>query len=91
VVRQKGALQKKGVRQFKEFHLQQDEGNLQDEVVLPFKNILMTDSFYQLLPKQATKWIQAIFMFHHMMKVLIPKSIMMLLLIQYLDYFLTIL
>ncbi len=51
----KGALQDKGVCQFKKFHLQ-DEGNLQDEVVLPFKMIPMTE-FYQLLPNQLTKGI----------------------------------
>jgi hypothetical protein len=51
----KGALQDKGVRQFKKFHLE-DGGNLQDEVVLPFKMIPMTE-FYQLLPNQVRKWI----------------------------------
>ena len=50
---QKGALQDKGVHQIKKFHLK-DEGNLQDEVVLQFKKIPMTE-FYQLLPKQVTK------------------------------------
>ena len=50
----KGAIQEKGVCQAKkEFHLQ-DGGNLQDEVVLPFKTIPMTE-FYQLLPHQVTK------------------------------------
>ena len=49
----KGALQDKGVRQFKKIHLE-DEGVLQDEVVLQFKKNSMTE-FYQLLPKQVTK------------------------------------
>ena len=51
----KGALQDKGVCQLKKFHLK-DGGNLQDEVLLQFKKISMTD-FYQLLPKQVTKGI----------------------------------
>ena len=49
----KGALQDKGVCQIKKFHLE-DGGNLQDEVLLQFKKIPMTD-FYQHLPKQVTK------------------------------------
>jgi hypothetical protein len=50
---EKGALEDKGVRQVKKFHLQ-NGGNLQDEVVLPFKMIPMTE-FYQLFLHQVTK------------------------------------
>jgi hypothetical protein len=51
--KKKGALQDKGVRQFKKIHLE-DEGVLQEEVVLQFKKNPMTE-FHQLLPKQVTK------------------------------------
>jgi hypothetical protein len=51
-----GKRQKKGVRQeVNKFHLQ-NGGHLQDEVVLSFKMIPMTE-FYQHLPKQKTKGI----------------------------------
>ena len=72
----KNALQAKGVRQFKKFHLQ-DERNLLHQDVLHDEPIL---------PNQVTKGILAILMFHQMIKVVIHKPIMMLLLIWlYLD------
>ncbi len=68
----KNALQDKGVRQVKKFHLQ-DERNLLHQDVLHDEPIL---------PNQVTKGILAILMFHQM----IHKPIMMLLLVWlYLD------
>jgi hypothetical protein len=64
-----GPLQKKGVRQFKKFHLE-DEGNLHQQDVLHDEPIL---------PKQVMKGVLEILMFHQMIKVLIHKPILMLL------------
>jgi hypothetical protein len=51
-----GKKEKKGVPQeVNKFHLQ-NGGHLQDEVVISFKMIPMTE-FYQHLPKQKTKGI----------------------------------
>jgi len=70
------ALQAKGLRQFKKFHLQ-DKRNLLHQDVLHDEPIL---------PNQVTKGILAKLMFHQMIKVVIHKLIMMLLLIRfYLD------
>jgi len=72
----KNALQAKGVRQFKKFHLQ-------DERNLIHQDVLHDDP---ILPNQVTKGILAKLMFHQMIKVVIHKLIMMLLLIRlYLD------
>ncbi len=72
----KNALQAKGVRQFKKFHLQ-DERNLLHQDVVHNEPIL---------PNQVTKGILAKLMFRQMIKVVIHKLIMMLLLIRlYLD------
>ena len=68
----KNALQGKGVRQVKKFHLQ-DERNLLHQDVLHDELILRN---------QVTKGILAKLMFHQMIKVVIHKLIMMLLLIQ---------
>ena len=64
----KRAPPKKGVRQIKMFHLQ-DEGNLHYQDVLHDKPIL---------PKQVTKVILEILMFHQMIIVLNHKPILML-------------
>jgi hypothetical protein len=64
----KRAPPKKGVRQIKMFPLQ-DEGNLHYQDVLHDKPIL---------PKQVTKVILEILMFHQMIKVLNHKPILML-------------
>jgi len=75
MVGKKKVHQAKGVCQFKKFHLK-DERNLHQDV--------LHDK--PILPKQVTKGILAILMFHQMIKVLIHKPIMMLLLIRlYLD------
>jgi hypothetical protein len=72
----KNALQGKGVRQVKKFHLQ-DERNLLRQDVLHDEPILRN---------QVTKGMLAKLMFHQMIKVVIHKLIMMLLLIRfYLD------
>jgi hypothetical protein len=74
-LKKKKALQAKGVRQFKNFH-PEDERNLHQ------------DGLHDepILPKQVTKGILELLMFHQMIKVLIHKPIMMFLLIRlYLD------
>ena len=76
----KGALQDKGVRQLKKFHLEDEPRNLHQDV--------LQDK--PILPKQVTKVILAIVMFRQMTKVLIHKPLVMLLLIQfYLESLLT--
>jgi len=57
----KGALQDKGVRQLKKFHLEDEPRNLHQDV----------HQDKPILPKQVTKGILEITMFHQMIKVLI--------------------
>ena len=97
----KNALQAKGVRQFKKFHLQDERNHLHQDVrhdkpIFPNqvthlqdeRNLLHQDVLHDepILRNQVTKGILAKLMFHQMIKVVIHKLIMMLLLIRfYLD------
>jgi hypothetical protein len=63
MVEKKKALQAKGVCQFKKFHLE-DERNLHQDV--------LHDE--PILPKQVTKGILEILMFHQMIKVLFTSQ-----------------
>jgi len=59
MVEKKKTLQAKGVHQFKKFHLK-DERNLHQDVIHE----------EPILPKQVTKGILEILMFHQMIKIL---------------------
>jgi len=92
----KNALQAKGVRQFKKFHLQDERNHLHQDVlydkpILPNqvthlqdeRNLLHQDVLHDkpILPNQIIKGILAKLMFHQMIKVVIHKPIMKWLLI----------